>query len=231
VTVDGGSIGQRREPKGLLLDLGNTLLAEVGFDRLAGNARLLELASNNPRRATADDLQAHAARLDEDVQPRRQASMIEFPWTSFTRLIQAEFELRFEAGLPELELEFWRAAMRMRPERNVAAALDGAATRGLPMGVVSNSSFSAGALRDELDRHGLGGRFAFVMASADYGMRKPHPRLFEAAAARLGLEARDVWFVGDSLANDMAVAGSARAAAGVRVWTPPGGRRVDSCPD
>jgi putative hydrolase of the HAD superfamily len=217
-------VGPGRAPRGLLFDLGNTLLAEGGVDSRAGNARMLALASSNPRGASVDDLCAYAARLDADLQPRRQASLIELPWASFTRLLYARFEIRFEATLAELEIEFWRAAMQMRPEPNVAAALDQVAARGLPMGVVSNSSFSGRALQDELERHGLAGHLAFVIASADYGVRKPHPRLFEAAAGRLGLEPRDVWFIGDSLANDMV--GAAAPGMG-RIWYNPDGQAGD----
>jgi FMN phosphatase YigB (HAD superfamily) len=41
------------------------------------------------------------------------------------------------------------------------------------------------------------------MSSADYGFQKPHPAIFDAAAARLGLHPREVWFTGDDYHNDV----------------------------
>ena len=35
------------------------------------------------------------------------------------------------------------------------------------------------------------------MASADYGVRKPHPRVFDIASRKMGLEPQDIWFIGD----------------------------------
>ena len=46
-------------------------------------------------------------------------------------------------------------------------------------------------------------RFEFVVSSADYGVRKPHPAIFEAALARLGLEPGEAWFAGDNVEYDL----------------------------
>ena len=169
-------------PRGVLLDLGNTLLRELGFDPEAGTRRLLALAKHNPRDVSAEQLRTHAERIVEAMQGPRFESQIEFPASATTRLIydSAGIELACE----DPDLEFWRASMRMEPEPHVATVLDDLARRRLPLGVVSNSAFAGNVLCDELERHGLLDRFRFVMASCDYGFRKPHPLLFEAAAAR-----------------------------------------------
>ncbi len=200
-------------PRGVLLDLGNTLLRELGFDPEAGTRRLLALAKHNPRDVSAEQLRTHAERIVEAMQGRRFESQIEFPASATTRLIydSAGIELACE----DPDLEFWRASMRMEPEPHVATVLDDLARRRLPLGVVSNSAFAGNVLCDELERHGLLDRFRFVMASCDYGFRKPHPLLFEAAAARLGLDPRDVWFIGDSLTFDV---GGARSVGMTAIW-------------
>ena len=65
------------------------------------------------------------------------------------------------------------------------------------------------------DRCGLAGRFEFVVFSQDYGIEKPHPRLFEIAMKQARCTEQELLHVGDSLQND--VAGAKRA--GVRsVW-------------
>jgi putative hydrolase of the HAD superfamily len=74
---------------------------------------------------------------------------------------------------------------------------------GLPLGVVSNSSFMASTLRGELERQGILHQFRFVISSADYGVRKPHRIIFEAALRQLGMEADAVWFAGDNVGYDI----------------------------
>ena len=61
------------------------------------------------------------------------------------------------------------------------------------------------------------------MVSADYAVRKPNELLFEIAAARLGIEPRHIWFMGDRLDTDIA---GATAAGMTAVWFNPA-HRVD----
>ena len=44
------------------------------------------------------------------------------------------------------------------------------------------------------------------MSSTDYGLRKPHPVLMRTAAARLGFDPADVWYVGNLPSHDVAAA-------------------------
>jgi len=59
-------------------------------------------------------------------------------------------------------------------------------------------------------------------------VRKPNRLLFETAAARIGAEPDDIWFVGDSL--DVDVAG-ARAAGMTTVWLRPRDDETDGNAD
>jgi len=95
------------------------------------------------------------------------------------------------------------------------AALDQCHRAGLPMAVVSNTSYGEHVIRHELARYGLTEHLAFVMVSSDYAVRKPNPLLFEMAATRLGIAPREIWFVGDRLDTDVA---GAKAAGMTAVW-------------
>jgi putative hydrolase of the HAD superfamily len=88
----------------------------------------------------------------------------------------------------------------------------------VPTAVVSNTSFGERVIRYELDKHGLSEHLAFVMVSSDYAVRKPNVLLFETAAARLGVQPEDIWFMGDRLDTDIA---GARAAGMAAVWFNP----------
>ena len=91
----------------------------------------------------------------------------------------------------------------MQPEDGIAPVLDWLMDRGIALGVVSNTMFSAEVLHWELTRHGLANGFGFVMSSADYGLQKPRPAIFATAVARLGLRPQEVWFVGDNFEKDI----------------------------
>src|SRR5208337_1286427 len=58
-------------------------------------------------------------------------------------------------------------------------------------------------LERELVLQGIRGAFRFVISSADYGVRKPDPLIFEVALRRLGLDAGRVWFAGDNVGYDI----------------------------
>jgi putative hydrolase of the HAD superfamily len=205
-------------PKGILIDMGNTLVNEAGFDRLAGRMRILELA-HNPHGVTLDDYEAAAEEL-LSIWANRDQCQMEFPVRAFNRLVYERFGLTFDIPWGELEIEFWRTAVCMDPAPGVADALTAMRGRGLRLAVVSNSSFTENALSWELNRHGLLDNFAFVMSSADYGVRKPHPSLFRTAAAKLGCDPAETWFVGDSLECDIV---GAHNAGMTPVWYNPRG--------
>lgn len=192
-----------KKPRGFLLDMGGTILGEFAFDRFKARRHLLEIA-HNPRGITMDDYRPISEEFHEAVWAKRDETMVEFPVISFWRLADERLGLTFDMSMEEMELEFWKTAVTMRPEPGIHEIMSDLARAGIPAGVVSNTAFRGHVLEWELDQHGLRGYFQFVMSSADYGIRKPHPAIFLTAAAKLGLDPKDVWFVGDSLRHDVA---------------------------
>jgi putative hydrolase of the HAD superfamily len=57
--------------------------------------------------------------------------------------------------------------------------------------------------RPEIRAVGLGGYFNAVVISAEYGFRKPDPRLFQAALEGLRLSTQEVIFVGNDMHRDI----------------------------
>ena len=88
----------------------------------------------------------------------------------------------------------WQVYGDVRP---ALAALRGA---GLRLAVVSNWDERLPRLLAAL---GLAGHFEAVVVSAEVGVEKPHPRIFEAALERLGLAADEVVHVGDHEVEDV----------------------------
>jgi len=163
-----------------------------------------------------------ADRIAREVSARRDQFHLEAAWPAVTRLVYDFFGVRFDDPMPELELGFWKASVETRPMPGACEALEHFSRSGLAMAVLSNSGFGEHVIRYELDRHGLASRLAFIMASAEYAVRKPEVLLIEAAAARLGFEPKAIWFVGDRLDTDVA---GAKAAGMTAVWFRPAAAR------
>lgn len=82
---------------------------------------------------------------------------------------------------------------------------------GLRTGVVSNSD---GRIAAALRRAGLSDAVDCVVDSGVVGVEKPDPAIFAHALASLGLEAAQVWYLGDTVRYDAAGA----EAAGLTAW-------------
>ena len=203
-------------------------MGEFSFDHQAGRRRLFEIA-HNPRGITMEDYARIAQEYHTTVWANRDDHRIEVAVRSFWRMADERLGLAYDASGDDLEWEFWKTAATMSPEPGVSEALDVLAERELPLGVLSNSAFSGEVLRRELARNGLAEYFKFVMSSADYGIRKPHRSLFLTAAARLGIEPEDVWFIGDSPAHD--VAGAKTAGMTAIAYRPDGDVSTEHAPD
>ena len=191
-----------RRPRGLLFDYGGTLVEELEFNARAGIDVLIR-AANPPLTVDVDLIVARADRVTREVAERRDVVQIETPWASLTRLIHDCFGTSFALPLEDLELAFWNASVTTQPRPGVRHALSEFSRCGIPMGVVSNSSFGQRIIRHELAKHGLADGLRAIAVSAEYAVRKPNPLLFEAAAGLLGVPPADVWFVGDRFDTDV----------------------------
>jgi len=204
-----------RRPKGVLVDYGGTLVQETGYDPRLGHEFLLSRAAFVPSHITPNDILHRANRVSEEVASRRDEFHLETPWPALTRLIHEFLGIRFSHPLSDLELGFWKASVTTEPIPGAREALEEFQRNQIPVGVVSNCSFQQEVIRHELTKHGLDAPLAFIMVTADYAVRKPNVLLFETAAAKLGIEPRDIWFIGDRLDTDVA---GARAAGMQPVW-------------
>lgn len=207
-----------KAPRGLIFDYGGTLVYEVGYDAVAGMEALLVRAVSPPSAERLDLLRTRLARIAREVAGRRDDLCVETPWPALTRLAYDALGISLSGEWPELELVFWNAAVRTEVRPGIADALAALRAMGLPMGVLSNSSFGAHVIRHELSKHGLARFFDDLLVTADYAVRKPNPLVFDVAAARLGVQPSEAWFIGDRL--DIDVAG-ARAAGMTAVWYAP----------
>ena len=141
----------------------------------------------------------------------------------FLSVIRAERDRAQGVGASEASLEaFWRSVFALvwpdvpelaaamyqwfrmnrfdRLLEDVRPALDGLRAAGLRLGVISNFT---GGLDTLLSHLGVLECFEFVITSAQVGLAKPDPRIFDLAVDRLALPRRRLLYVGDHFGDDI----------------------------
>ena len=106
-------------------------------------------------------------------------------------------------------------------EEDAHACLDALRAQGYALGLVSNAGDSAD-VHNLLEKAGLCPYFPEIIISADFGYRKPHPRIFEIALQACGSSADRAVMVGDTLGADVL---GARNAGLASIWIT---RRADT---
>lgn len=86
------------------------------------------------------------------------------------------------------------------PDAAASRVLDELKRQGLILAVISNTE--DGRLIESLDAAGFSGRFDLLIDSHLVGYRKPDAAIFRLTLKRLGLEADEAAYVGDSYAHD-----------------------------
>lgn len=75
--------------------------------------------------------------------------------------------------------------------------------RGMKVGLVSNTVWPGALHKEDLERFGILELFDHVLFSADLGVRKPHPQIFQAALDALNVAPHEAVFVGDRVPEDV----------------------------
>jgi len=206
-------------PRGVLFDFADTLLCEGPVNLEAGAAAVLALARDEGA-CTSTQLAAAMTDVMNDLQPRRLAALIEPSPATIGRLVYGPLGLVFDVQPEEVEWAFWSAATTWELEPDINAAIAALVRANIPWAVLSNTMFRGQTIERQLALSGLAGSHRFVMTSADYTLRKPHPRLFTVAGARLREPPGGLWFIGDSHEHDVC---GASAAGLVPLWYCPRG--------
>jgi putative hydrolase of the HAD superfamily len=197
-------------PHAVLLDAGGVFLLPEP-ERIVAAIERAGCEAGNPR--LHDAHYRAAARFTTDLD-------VEADWNACW---QAYLEEYVDAcGIPDdfradvhlhLDNEFADAALWNAQVPGCVDGLRALAATGVRLGVVSNAD---GLIAERLRAQeilqvgpGMGVPVECVIDSGVVGVMKPDARIFEIALTAMGLEARDVWYVGDMPAID--VVGARRA--------------------
>ena len=195
-----------KRPEMVIFDYGHTLVYEQNFGPLAGDMAIQPHIKTNKSSLTAEQIHQRSAELSKPLATAKKNSL-EILQAQYMRLLYETLEIELDISYEEAEEVFWDAAWPGEPMPGAAEMLQKLHELGIRTAVISNISFSGKNLKRRLDRLLPDNRFEFVMASSDYGYRKPSPHLFSLALIKAGLEGEKVWYCGDRA--DMDVDGSA----------------------
>ena len=197
-----------KTPEMILFDYGHTLCYEYDTDFLRGERAVFEHVTENPHGVTPEEACQLGTRLFAEADHVRRSGYEVHEWP-LLRLKYESLGLRFDVSLEELEIILAYAADPDRLMPGVQAMLADLRRRGIRTGVISNLGWSGHALTARLRRMLPEHEFEFIIASSEYALRKPNPLLFRVALERAALPAPQVWYVGDSIAADVAGARNA----------------------
>jgi FMN phosphatase YigB (HAD superfamily) len=198
-------------PQAVLLDVGGVFLVPV-HDRILG---AFERAGHPIKSGILD----HAHYAGAAAFPMRD----ELDWSSSWQMYLDGYithceipdDLRADVH-QHLDSEFADAALWYRELPGSRAGLQTLAATGTRLGIVSNADGLIGQRLAELEilqvGPGAGVEVECVIDSGAVGVMKPDPRIFHIALDALGLNATDVWYVGDMPGIDVVGA----RAAGIR---------------
>ena len=110
-----------------------------------------------------------------------------------------------KATTEEILLNYYQEVYSVRKVfPDVVPTLKGLQSKGLPMGIISNTTNPPFMKDYERKQMGLDAFFKFSIYSSDVPYRKPHPSIYNLAVKYLNLDAGEILFVGDSPAYDIA---------------------------
>jgi len=215
-----GKASAPQMPAAVLFDLGDTIVNIVSQDRKRGLAAVLKHGKDLPaNRSGLNELIDRLAEYGRDLDGRFEYLCVkhnlEYRQLDFHRLLYGRFGIEFDTDEDHIEWEYWNASLELVLASGLQSALQACRDRGIRMAVISNTTFRGWILQRELERLGIMEYFEFVMASADFGIRKPDPLLYEIALKRLDLQPTEAWYIGNFVDVDCAGAASAGM---VPVW-------------
>jgi putative hydrolase of the HAD superfamily len=120
-------------------------------------------------------------------------------------LLNYRIDIAGKATVEEILKVYYQEVFSVRKVfPDVVATLQGLKSAGMRMGIISNTTNPSFMKDYERIQTGLDPFFEFAIYSSDVPYRKPHPSIFELATSYLQLEPKEILFVGDSPAHDIA---------------------------
>lgn len=198
-------------PEMIIFDYGGTLLQEPECDFNRGEEKVFEHVVGNPNHLTPQDLSLFGSRCFAELQQIRNLGY-EAHELQMLRFKYEYNEITLDISYEEAENILWDYTSPLTEQAKVpyvSMLLAYLRQQHIRTGVISNIGWSGKALARRIHKLLPEHEFEFVIASCEYGIRKPDKRIFDLALKKAGLNAQEVWYCGDTF--DMDVVGAYHA--------------------
>lgn len=202
-------------PKMIIFDAGKTLIDYLPKDDIRGRKSLMSYLTtvdatellmehivSNPHNYDAQTIDRITNETFEKYDVCRK-NLFEVHEQTILKTAHDVLDIKFSISYDEIESIIWNHSADIIEVEGVREVLDALNEMGIRTAVISNLDFSGYLLEERLNSIFPNNRFEFVIASSDYGVRKPQPLLFEIGIAQSGLKANEIWYVGDKVKVDV----------------------------
>lgn len=196
------------KPKMIIFDAGRTLLDYASIDTQKGVKALLPHITANPLNLSVAEIDQRMDEIAASFDACKK-QLFEVPERTILALTFELLRLKFSIDVAEIERILWYAVPEIVPTPHARETLDMLNEMGIQTAVVSNLEFNGSLLAERLNELYPNNQFRFVIASSDYGIRKPNCYLFDTGITKSGMDASEIWYVGDKIPVD--VKGSSEA--------------------
>lgn len=185
--------------KGLLIDLGNTIIYNIDFDF---NQGLINLYSHivNPK-LSLDQFLLFTKQFTKDTYDNREK--LEVSFKNVLNYLKIYFHLTFDSEDDELELAFASHCEKVALVPDIEEVLKYFKKQKAKIVILSNSTFSARTLEAQIAPLNLTPYIDTLLSSSDCVYRKPHPSFFELGVKCLGLDKSEILYVGNDYKYDI----------------------------
>ena len=196
------------KPKLILFDLGSTLVYFQGnWDRVITEAieHLGQTVISLGYPVNHDELCAQYSTALRKYYIERDIDNIEYTTTALlNQVLNDQFQVNLSTDELELALDAFynHTGSHWKIDSEAIPTLEHLKQSGYHLGLISNASY-ARDVYNQLSSTGLISFFELILISAEVGLRKPHPAIFEKALEHFNVMPSQAMMVGDTLNADI----------------------------
>ena len=189
--------------KGILIDVGETLVYNYNINFANGFSKVFDLAIEP--KIKKEEYVNYANSMLKDIFNNRSA--IEFKMIDLINQVNEYFDLCYDKTVYELEDVFAFNSFDVSFVEGAEEILSYFKQKEYKVIVISNTSFSKNIIKKMLGK--LNCFLDDVIVSSNYPLKKPHHGIFDIGISKLGLNTSDIYYIGNSFYHD--VKGSIKA--------------------
>ncbi|QAA33029.1 HAD family hydrolase [Clostridium manihotivorum] len=206
----------RKKPKIIFFDWGNTLVVNVKdkmHSQNCGFQAVLDMAIRNDNNITSsmlvDEYCTYKREIHMDTREAILNSSIEIPFSVTLRYLLEKNGVLLSISYIEAAELFWKHCNLYKATEGVQEFLGFLSEKNIRTAVITNNLFQDTIIKDRLDEILPYNNMEFIISSADYGVAKPKPHLFNIALKKAGISSVEAWHIGDDVICDLQGASAA----------------------